>query len=57
MKWLSDNECMEIFKTYDNCFYKYLLNNGVALGTTQKLYAEYLIDKAKKVLTEEVKND
>lgn len=49
MKWLSDNECMEIFKTYDNCFYKYLLNNGAALGTTQKLYAEYLLNKAKKV--------
>lgn len=55
MKWLSDNECMEIFKTYDNCFYKYLLNNGAALGITQKLYAEYLLNKAKKSLTEEVK--
>lgn len=48
MKWLSDNEYMEIFKTYDKSFYDYLLNNSAALGTTQKLYAEYLINKAKK---------
>lgn len=48
MKWLSDNECMEIFKTYDKSFYDYLLNNGTSFGMSVKMYAEYLLDTAKK---------
>ena len=48
MKWLSDNECMEIFKTYDKSLYDYLLNNGTSLGMAVKMYAEYLLDTAKK---------
>lgn len=48
MKCLSDNECMEIFKTYDKSFYDYLLNNGTSFGMAVKMYAEYLLDTAKK---------
>ena len=48
MKWLSDNECMEIFKTYDKSFYDYLLNNGTSFGVAVKTYAEHLLDTAKK---------
>lgn len=48
MKWLSDNECMEIFKTHDKSFYDYLLNNGTLFGVSVKMYAEYLLDTAKK---------
>jgi hypothetical protein len=39
---------MEIFKTYDKSFYDYLLNNGTSFGMSVKMYAEYLLDTAKK---------
>lgn len=56
MKWLSDNECMEIFKTYDKDFYDYLLNNGVSFGVTVRMYAEYLFNTAKQLNSTETES-
>lgn len=41
-KFLTNAECMEIFKKYDKDLYEYYKDNAWYFGSTARLYAEYL---------------